>query len=161
MAYTDFAASAAYRSKHAGAAIGIKIFNEASPSGVPMMGSASGISANDDFEAVAIEEAGNDGVDEYADGRHAGAATVQAFWDPERSDRLPTRQTFVGKRWTIQEVIAKGRDGEGTVVECYMGCVIQRVSMSHGARGAKTVDIQFAYRTRYNGVEWAEKAGQQ
>jgi len=85
--------------------------------------------------------------------------TVQAFWTPERNDILPTRQTFIGRKYTIMEKVAPGRTGEGAIVNVYIGCACSRVGQAHGARGAKTVDMAFTYERRYNGTEWATLTG--
>ena len=157
MPYAEFAATEEYTSKIAGSAIGIRIYNDREP-GAPIIGLATGINATDDFETIPIEEAGNDGVDEIVQGRHSGSATVQSFWTPQRNDALPSRQTFIGKSYTIQEVIAEGRPGAGEIVNVYTGCKLSRNGQAHGARGAKTIDLAFSYERRYTGVEWAAKA---
>lgn len=158
MAYADLVADAAYTSKVAGSALQILIFDEATP-GAPIIGSATGINHTDDFETVPIEEAGNDGVDEIVQGRHTINFTVQGFWTPERNDALPTRQNFIGRKWTVMQMIAADRPGAGEVVEAITGCVLSRLGGSHGARGVKTFDLAFAGERRYNGIQWSEKAG--
>lgn len=157
MPYADFASTPDYRSKHSGSAIAIEIYDEDNPSS-PLIGAATGINATDDFETIPIEEAGNDGVDEIVQGRHTISFTVQAFWSPQRNDALPTRQSFIGRKWTVIEKIAPGRPGAGEIVNVYTGAVNQRVGQAHGARGAKTVDLAFAAERRYNGQEWAAKS---
>jgi hypothetical protein len=158
MSYADFVATDDYRSKHAGSALAILIFNEDSP-GPPLISAATGINSTDDFETVPIEEAGNDGVDEIVQGRHTVSFTVQAFWTPERNDTLPTRQDFIGRKWTVMVVIAPGRPGAGNVVDVWTGCVLSRVGGAHGARGAKTTDLAFSAERRYSGQEWATLSG--
>jgi len=157
MPYAEFQATADYASKHAGAALRILIFNEKDP-GAPIIGAATGINGTDDYEAIPIEEAGNDGVDEIIQGRHTVSLTVQGFWTPEWNDRLPTRQDFIGKKWTVMEVIAEDRPGAGEIVDVWTGCVMSRNGLAHGARGAKTFDLAFQAITRYNGKEWAALA---
>jgi hypothetical protein len=157
MAYSDFQALADFTSKHSGAAIGILIYDEDSP-GAPIIGAATGINSTDDFETIPIEEAGNDGVDEIVQGRHTNSFTIQSFWTPERNDALPTRQAFIGRKWTVQEVIAPGRPGAGNVVNVYTGCVMSRNGQAHGARGAKTIDLAFQCERRYSGAEWSALA---
>jgi hypothetical protein len=158
MAYADLVALDDYRSKFAGASLAILIFNEDEP-GAPLIAAATGINSTDDFETIPIEEAGNDGVDEIVQGRHTVSFTVQSFWTPERNDALPTRQNFIGRKWTVMEVIAPGRAGEGTPTDVWTGCVLSRVGGAHGARGAKTSDLAFSGERRYNGQEWATLTG--
>ena len=157
MAYADFVPLADFRSAHAGASIGIAIFDEDSP-GAPLIGNVTGINSTDDFESIPIEEAGNEGVKEIAQGRHTISMTIQAFWTPERNDALPTRLNFIGRKYTIQEFIAPGRPGAGEVVNTYLGCVLSRNGQAHGARGAKTIDLAFQAEQRLNGQQWADVA---
>lgn len=158
MSYADFVALEDYASKHAGAALSILLYDESNP-GAPIISGATGINYTDDFETIPIEESGNDGVDEIVQGRHTINFTLQSFWTPERNDALPTRQSFLGKKYTIMEVIAEGRPGAGTPVDVITGCVLSRNGGAHGARGAKTSDLAFSGERRYNGTEWAALTG--
>ena len=157
MGYATFVASADYTSKMAGAALAIKLYDE-SNIGAPIIGGATGLNESDDFESIPIEEAGNDGVDEIVQGRHTCAGTIQAFWSPQRNDALPTRQTFIGKKFTIVVEIAPGRPGAGSIVDVFTGAVLNRRASAFGARGARTIDIAYMAERHYNGTEWAEKA---
>jgi len=85
--------------------------------------------------------------------------SIQGFWSAERNDKLPTRQSFIGKTYLVLEVIAEDRAGAGEVVNAYTGCVMNRLSSAHGARGPKTIDMTFLYERRYNGQEWADLNG--
>ncbi len=152
--YSDLVADPAYRSKYAGAALEVVIANEDSPSEL-IIGATTGQNLSEDYETIPIEEVGNDGVDEQAQGRHSGTLSIPAFWTPEWNDTLPTRQTFVGKSYFIYVRIAPGRPQAGTVVNAYIGCRLSRIGMSFGARGAQTLDLAFAFTRRYNGAEWA------
>jgi hypothetical protein len=158
MGYQDFIDADAYPGRVSGAHVAILIYEEGVTSS-PIIGGSSGINEGDDFEGIPIEEAGNDGVDEIVQGRHTGQATVQAFWSASRNDALPTRQTFIGRRWILLEVIAKDRPGAGQVVNAYLGCVMTSLRGAHGARGPKTIDMTFMYERRYNGKEWATLNG--
>jgi hypothetical protein len=156
--YADFEASDAYESKHGGAEIAIVIYPSDDPT-IPLIGAATGINATDDFETLRVEEAGEDGANEIVTGRHTIDFTVNSFWTPGRNDRLPTRQSFIGKEYTVMEVIAPGRSGAGTPVNVYTGAKLSRNGSSHGARGLKTTDLAFSALTRYNGAEWAALSG--
>ena len=156
--YADLVASPAYISKYAGAAIEVVIADANAPQNV-IIGATAGISPAEDYEAVPIEEAGNDGVDEYAQGRMTGAMRIPAFFTPQWNDTLPTRQSFVGKRYIITERIAPGRPQAGTILNVYVQCTLRTLNSQMGARGAKTLDLEFAYTRRYNGSEWAALTG--
>lgn len=154
MSYADFQALADYRTKHTGARIQVIIYNAANPSEV-IIGAVTGLNVSEDFEVVPIEEAGNDGVDEHAQGRHTASCTIPAFYTPEWQDKLPTRQSFKGKSYTIMKRVAPGWPGEGTVLAVLVGCVLSRIGDQMGARGALTLDLAFNLTRRYSGAEWA------
>ena len=158
MAYADFVASDEYQSKQSGSALHVLIIDEDDPTSV-VIGATTGINATDDFETIPVEEAGEDGVDEIVQGRHSGNLTVPAFWTAQWNDILPTRQNFIGKSYTIIERFGEDRPNAGTVINAYTGCKISRVGASNGARGAKTLDLAFAYERRYNGQQWATLTG--
>lgn len=158
MAYSDFKVDDDYVSKQTGSAIEVVILEGDDP-GEALIGAATTINHTDDFETVPIEEAGQPRADEIAQGRHSGSGTVQSFWTPEWNDRLPTSQNFIGREFTILERKGLERPFEETVVNAFDGVKISRVASSHGARGAKTVDLAFSYERRYNGEEWADLSG--
>ena len=158
MAYSDFQGIDAYDSKHAGAAVEIQLLDDDDPT-TPIIGAATNHSIDNRFENVAIEEAGNEGVDEHAQGRHDVRGSISAFWTPRWNDTLPTRTSFVGKTYTILEVIASDRQGAGNVVNALIGCRIESFSQSHGARGAKTVNLSYVATHHYNGAEWGAFGG--
>lgn len=158
MAYADFVADEQYASKQSGSAIEVLIVNASDPSDV-IIGATTGINSTDDFETIPVEEAGEDGVDEIVQGRHSGTLSIPAFWTPEWNDSLPTRQSFLGKEYVILERFGEDRPNPGTVINAYVGCKLSRVGTQQGARGAKTVDLAFAYERRYNGQEWATLTG--
>lgn len=158
MPYADFVADAAYDSRVSGAHVGVMIYEEGNL-GTPIIGGSSGINTRDDFEAIAIEEAGNEGVDEIVQGRHSLTFTIQGFWSAKRNDKLPTRQSFIGKRYLVLEVIAEDRPGAGEIVNAYTGCVCSGLGQAHGARGPKTIDMTFTAERRYSGQEYADKFG--
>ena len=158
MAYADFVADDEYQSKQSGSALHVLIIDEDDPTST-VIGATTGINATDDFETIPVEEAGEDGVDEIVQGRHSGNLTVPAFWTAQWNDTLPTRQNFIGKSYTIIERFGEDRPNAGTVVNAYTGCKLSRVGASNGARGAKTLDLAFAYERRYNGQQWATLTG--
>lgn len=162
MAYADYEALPAYTGRVSGSHIGVAIHEVDSSgklNGDPVIGGTSGINKRGDFEIIPIEEAGNEGVDEIVQGRHSGSVNVQGFWSSERNDKLPTRQSFIGKEYVIFEFIADERPGAGTIVNAYLGCRNNSYGSSHGARGPKTIDLGFAYERRYSGKEWADLNG--
>jgi len=158
MPYADLVADPAYTSKHSGSGIEILIAEEGDPSQL-VIGATTGNNNNEDFETIPVEEAGNDGVDEFVQGRHSGTMSIPAFWTPQWNDTLPSRQDFVGKRYTIFTRIAPGRPGAGTVTNAWIGCTLSRLGISFGARGAVTLDLAFSFKRRYKGQEWADLTG--
>jgi hypothetical protein len=158
VSYAEFAGTDAFIEKKSGSHIGIVLYDEATPT-TPLIGAATGINATDDFETLPVEEAGEEGANEIVQGRHTINITVNAFWTPQRNDQLPTRQNFIGREFTIMEVIAPLRVGAGTPMNVYTGAKLSRNGNSHGARGLKTVDLAFQALRRYSGQEWADKTG--
>ena len=156
--YAEFVASQEYPSKQSGSAIEILLINADDPSDVTI-GATTGISMNDDFEKIPVEEAGEDGVDEIVDGRHSGSASIPAFWTAQWNDGLPTRQNFIGKEYLILERFGEDRPNAGVVINAYVGAKLSRHGNQQGARGAKTVDLAFTYTRRYNGAEWSALTG--
>jgi hypothetical protein len=157
-AYADLVASEEYQSKHTGSALQVVIIDAASP-GELVIGATTGSNCSEDFEVVPVEESGNDGVDEIAQGRHSGTLSVPGFWTPQWNDSLPSRQSFIGREFIVMEKIGINRPNAGTVVNVWEGAKISRYGQSNGARGAKTLDLAFSFTTRYNGAEWALKTG--
>lgn len=158
MAYADFVQQDIYASKLSGSHVSVLLFDSTDPTS-PIIGAASGINWSGELETLVVEEAGQDGADEIVQGRHSLSGTVSAFFTPQRNDVLPTRQTFIGKEYTIIEQIAEGREGAGTPINVITGARMSRVASSHGARGLKTSEMAFTAKRRYNGQEWATKSG--
>ena len=158
MTYAEFQGADSYVEKKSGAHIAIVMFDESTPT-EPIIGAATGINSTDDFETLPVEEAGEDGANEIVQGRHSVNLTINAFWTPQRNDKLPTRQNFINREWTVMEVIAPKRIGAGTPVNVFTGCKLSRNGTSHGARGLKTIDLALQAITRYSGKEWADKTG--
>ena len=156
MSYAEYQQTDAYRSKVAGAHVEVLILDALSPSEI-IIGKTTGINWNEDFETLPVEESGNDGVDEIVDGRHAITGNVPAFFTAQWNDSLPTRQSFIGKRYTIIERIGEDWPNAGTVLNAATGCKLSRQGQQMGARGLKTVDLAFTAERRYNGAEWAVK----
>jgi len=154
----DFIPSDTYRSKITGAATQVTLINEDNPDDV-VIGAVSSFNGGDNFEQVAIEEGGNDGVDEHATGRHDGSGNMTAFFTPAWNDALPTRQDFFGKTYILLEQVAPGRSQAGTTLNAYTGVKLSRVGTQHGSRGAKTLDLAYVYQRRYSGSEWATLTG--
>lgn len=155
---SEFAVDDSYRSKKSGSHIEVVIVDEDDPAQA-IIGATTGINWNDDFELVAVEEAGNDGVDEIVQGRHAGSGSINAFWTPQWNDRLPSRQAFIGRGFIIYEQIGTKRPFTGTVVNAFVGAKISQVGSNHAARGAKMTSLAFMYETRYTGSEYATLYG--
>jgi len=156
--YTEFMASTAYASKFSGSHIKVKIVDESDPS-IEIIGAASGLNDSENFEALVVEETGEEGPNEIVQGRYDGAVSISAFWTPKWNDAAPTRQTFIGRKYTVLEVVGDNREGEGTVLNAYRGCVLRSLGQAMGARGLRTMDLQFVYLTRLSGEEWAAQAG--
>ena len=154
MAYSDFEATEEYLGAGAGAQYLIVMVNVDNPS--ESFTGFSGVSGNDDFEQIPIEEAGNDGVDEFATGRHSGAVNLNGFWRPEYNDGFfPTRQSFVGRTYTLFRKIAPDRPSAGTVVDVWTNINVSSYASQQGARGAMTFSMSAPFSRRYNGQQWA------
>lgn len=158
MAYADLVADASYRTKKTGAQLEIVLVLEDDPTDA-VIGAASGINCNESYETVPVEEAGNDGVDEIAQGRHRGSCSLSYFWTPARGDSLPTRQSFIGKSYAILIRIGVNQPLEGTVVDAFVGCVVNANNSSVQARGARMGDLSFDFTRRFSGGEWAAAYG--
>lgn len=154
MPYADFQLTDQYTSRVPGASVEVLIINSRDPADV-IIGKVTGANANEDFETLPVEEAGESGVEEIAQGRHTGSMTVPAFYSPKWNDSLPTRQTFLGREYTIIKRIAADFPNAGTVLEVYTGCRLNRIGTQQAARGLMTFDLSFLYKRRYNGAEWA------
>ena len=158
MPYSDFAASDAYTGKKSGAGVQVVILDGDDPA-VSIIGAVSNINWSDDFEALPVEEAGNEGADEIVAGRHSGQLSISSFFTPERGDNVLSRGNFIGREFVVLEIVAPEREGAGNVLNAFYGCKGNRVSSSHGARGLKTLDLGFVYENRYNGQEYADLTG--
>jgi hypothetical protein len=158
MAYSDFKTLPEFREKQSGAGVEILIFDALNP-GAPIIGAASSLNITEEFAVTPVEEAGNDGVDEFVQDRHTGRADVSAFFTPAWSESVPTRQSFIGKSYTVIERVAIGRAGAGSVLRVLDKCRITGVSQGHGARGAMTTNLSLVFSRSYNGAEWAALAG--
>ena len=100
MSYSDFQALPEFREKQSGAGVEILIFDAADP-GAPIIGAASSMNLTQEFAVTPVEEAGNDGVDEFVQDRHTGRADISAFFTPAWAESIPTRQSFIGKSYTV------------------------------------------------------------
>lgn len=161
MNYSEYKAKGAYIEKHSGSAVRIVIYRSSAPS-QPLIGATTGINWTDTFEQLPVEEAGEEGVNEITTGRHAGSATVNGFFTPQRNDSLPSRQNFLDEEtngeYTIMEVVGFKRQGVGTPLNVFVGAKINSYGSAHGARGLKTFDLSFTYTERFNGDQWAARA---
>ena len=156
--YAEYQASDAYPSKTAGASVEVSIVDETRPQET-LIGKTTGLTWNEAFEVLPVEEGGNDGVDEIVQGRHTVNCSVPAFFSPQFNDNMPTRQTFMGKKYTIIMRIAEPFPNAGRVLNVWTGAVLQDVSGQQGARGLMTVNMSFMAERRYNGTEWAALTG--
>lgn len=167
MPYATYQQQEAYAQKQPGAGIRVALYRDDSPT--PLIASTTGVNARDDFEAIPVEEAGEEGVDEVVVGRHTASGTIQIMWTPERNDLLPSRQSFLGTgnghKYTILELTGDGRvgtdaaTGEAVVLNAWTGCVISSWDHSVGARGVVSGTLQFLAERRYTGKEWADLNG--
>lgn len=168
MKYAEYQDTPAYLAAHPGAGLRFALYRADQTE--PLIGRTTGMSDNEPIELIPIEEAGNDGVDEIATGRHGpGTGSISLFWTPERNDKLPTRGSFLaeghGIEYTLLVMTGKNRvgtdnaTGEGVVLDAYTGLKISSMSSQTGARGLRTQTLQVMYENRMNGAEWAAYAG--
>jgi hypothetical protein len=156
--YTAFMLEESYPRKRTGAQLVVSIMNAANPA-ERAVSATTGLNRNESFEVVAVEEVGNDGVDEQVQGRHSGSFSCSAYFSAEQNDKLPTRQDFKGKEYLVLVQIAEGWPGAGNVLDAYVGCVLSEEGSQMAPRGAATVNLSFSYTRRYNGKEWAALGG--
>ena len=159
MSYSNFQtdASGVYLGVGTGAAYVIQLVAEDDPS-VSFTG-FSGMSINEAFEAIPVEEAGNDGVDEIAQGRHTVAVSFNGFFRPETNDgQMVTRQSFIGRRFVAFRKVARGTFAD-TVIDVVTGVTVDSQGTQQGARGAITFTTSAQATRRYNGAEWAARTG--
>lgn len=158
MAYDDLRNSPAYQSKVPGAATEVFIVEADDPTS-RLIGASTGINMNEQYETIPVEEGGNDGVDEFMQGRHDAGGTIGAFFTPEWNDRVPTRQDFLGREFIVFERYGPTFPNAGEILNVYVGVRINRVTLNSQARGARTFDVGFVFTRRYNGAQWAALAG--
>lgn len=160
MGYADFQASDKYTTPDAGAFTGIEIANETDTAD-NIRGHTTGLNVNQSFEALEVEEAGNDGVDEIVQGRHTVNFSFSMILSPQLQDWLPTRQDFIGRKYSVLEYIAKPDDDDyvGTVTKAVTGAVIESIQITSGARGLKTANVSGKASRLYSGAEWADLTG--
>ncbi len=158
MDYSTFQTLEEYLEKHSGSALMVSIVNQQDPADL-LVGMTSGLNPNENFETLPVEEAGNEGVDEIAQGRHDGSMSVPAFWTPQWNDRVPTRENFIGKTYMVIVSIGAKRPGEGTVVDVFLGCKLNNVSSPFSARGLRSFNLSFVFEDHKNGAQWAAGSG--
>jgi hypothetical protein len=158
MSYAEFEQDAAYNAKMDGAAFQV-ILRDADNPAVVFLGAVSNQSFSDNYSTTAVEECGDDGVNEIVQGRHTGTGSLSGFWTGERGDALPTRQSFLGKKYTMTYVIAPGRPGAGNVTDAFTGVTLVSNDSGVQARGARTFNLSIQYLRRYSGAEWAALSG--
>lgn len=164
ISYPEFKALAAYRARYAGAAMKVTIVNEEDPSDV-LIGAIGGINPNDNFEAVPIEEMGNDGTDEIVQGRHDGGVSIPGSWSPAFADVAPSRRAFIGKVYTVYISVSPLKQDAGPVpgadviLDVFTSCTVTNLSTPAGARGVRTFSMSFLYTDHLTGQQWADLAG--
>ena len=165
MKYSDLVADqAVYRSVPSGGASRV-VINRVDTGDPIFIGNTTGISVTEAYEQNAIEEAGEDGVNEISTGRHSGQANVQGFYRLEVNDLLETRQNFLGdgegREYQVMIVRGDKRKGENIPIDVFTGCKISQKGMQLGARGPMTFSLSFMFLRRYSGQEWATFSGDQ
>jgi len=158
MAYADFQDTAGYKSNHAGAGIRIVLQREDNPFETYI--GFSGMTARETYEQLPVEEAGEEGVNEIVDGRHTINVSLNGFYSPEKSDTvLPSRKSFIGKRWVIFKKIGTDRPNEGQILEVVTGFRMADLDMPHGPRGNIVFTMSGPAERRWRGEEWALATG--
>lgn len=155
MTYPEFQADPIYQEKFSGSHIDVQIVNETNFADI-VIGAASGLNSSENFEALTVEEVGEDGANEIVQGRYDGSVSTPAFWTPRWNDTAPTRQNFIGKKYTIIERVGSKRVGEGVILNVYTGCVLRGINRQFSARGLVTFDFAFVFLRRYTGEEWSK-----
>lgn len=154
MTYSAFQKTPEYKSKVAGAAVAVVIYDSINQ-GAPIIGNCSGINATDEFEQNVVEQAGEIAPDEIVPGRNTISFTINGFWTSEREDELPSQDNFIEREFTVYEVRGADQPSPGEIIRVYTGCRITRYNVAHGARGLKTLDLAFVALKRWSGAQWA------
>jgi hypothetical protein len=165
MGYTAFKADAAYTSKTAAAFIALALINE-NDSTDRLAGAFTGGNVGDPFEVIPIEEGGNDGIDEYVQGRNGPVnVSVTMQLAPKYVDWLQSRNNYLGKRFTLlaymEDRNKPDMEWTGTVLWAVTGVVVSSIDINHGARGAVNCTVTGQGETKYTGDQWATKTGAQ
>ena len=156
--YQDLVASPTYNSKVSGAAVGI-LFKPADDPATQVFGAVTDFNFQEGFGQNPVEEVGNDGVDEFVEDRHTGSGSASLFFTAKRSDELPSRQSFIGREFTVIRRMAPNRAQAGAVIDAFVGLKITNVSGGQAARGSMSMQISFVYTRRYTGEQWAALSG--
>lgn len=158
MAYSDYAQTDGYTSKASGAWFSLVLIDINAPES-PVLDAMGGINWSENTPVSAVEEAGEDRVNEFVDERYTGQGNCSFFYTAERNDKLPTVETFLGREYMLVQRIAPERPGAGTVVNAWEGLKITGLQSSHGARGLVNGSFSYQAVKRYNGQEYAAAFG--
>src|SRR3989344_1566330 len=163
MTYDEYKNTNSYKKAKSGSEVDVVLFLNDDPNFTPLARGA-GLSYNETFERIPVEEYGESGVNEIADGKHALTGSITSFFIPEQNDRMDIRQTFQGREYTILEVIAQNprtqADGTaGTVLGALLGVKFSGKGVDLAARGIRGMNAQFLALEYLNGQQYAEVYG--
>ena len=138
-----------------GAALKVVIIDEADKT---IVGRGANFNWTDVFEQFPVDEYGKTGVDEYVGGRMLGSGTLGTFLIPKLNDELPTRDTFINKSFTIEEVITGDRANEASdkddrVLNRFTGVKFSQVNGTFAATGLAGRSANFVYSKRQTNTQ--------
>lgn len=156
--YSEFVNSDGYKSKESGAAFSLQLIDVQNPS-VPILDAMGGINVSEQMNDSAVEEAGQEAVEDYVKERYSCSGNASFFYTAARNDALPTVEDFLGRDYILVQRIAPKRAGAGNIVNYFEGVAIGSTQFSHGARGLVNGSLAFTALRRLNGKQYAAKYG--
>lgn len=161
MEYSTFAGTPAYSSRLSGAMIDLLFVAEDNPAEKFMIG-FSGLSTNEGFEMIPIQELGNNIVEEIVAGQYTVGASVNGFWSPRYGDDfLPTTTNYIGRHYTMLVLGAEKSAMPGVVLEAYRGVRLSGVQTSVGVSGVRTFSATALGKDKVSGADFAAMMGGQ
>jgi len=139
---------------YTGANVKYHAYIESYPNGpieakAPFLARASSLSNNDNFPRIPVQEIGNDGTNEFADGQHTGSLQVGKFWGKNKVIKrfLPRRDKTNNITHLCKKTfcLVKYSTCTGTYLEKFTGCKISRVSQSVSANGVFQGQLTIVY----------------
>lgn len=160
LSYSEYKNTVDYITSKTGADFTVEISLDGDPSFEPIA-RGMGLTLGDTFDRVAIPEWGKNGIDEHADGQMSGAGSLQFFMTGKLNDKLDTRETFAGRKYTIIQRKSDERTHKGQVYNCLLGVKLTANNIDQGPTGFVGQNVSFVYTEKLNGQQFADRFGDQ